>query len=184
MKKRRSFHFRKLTSFVRLKIPFFGMIIATTMNITGNNENTKGNDSRPFAHRGQGLLELAFALPLFLVVVFGVFDLGRVYFSTIALVNAAREGVRYLTVYPDDVSNDLGQFFTTEQRTIQEAAAGGVTISTADVTVSCTNGDEDNTTCDSGGTAVVSVSHDFDLILGWLLPSPISLTRSAEMIVP
>ena len=56
-------------------------------------------------NRGQGLLEFAVILPLLVVVVFGVFDLGRLYFSTITLTSAAREGVRYLSVYPDDISS-------------------------------------------------------------------------------
>jgi Flp pilus assembly protein TadG len=134
-------------------------------------------------HKGQSFLELAIVLPLLLLVVFGVLDLGRVFFSTITLVNAAREGARYLTVYPDDVSNS--DFARTKWVTRQEAAGSGITLTQVDVV--CTNGgggDEDILTCDSGYPAVVTVTHNFDLVLGWALPSPITIIRSAEMVVP
>lgn len=137
------------------------------------------------AKKGQSLLEIALAIPIFLVVIFGVFDLGRVFFSTITLVNAAREGARYLTVYPQDAGNELGAFFGTMQRSVQEAAGGGISLANGQIAVTCVNGgDEDNKTCDSGGSVVVTINHNVDLVLGWLLPSPISITRSAEMIVP
>ncbi len=131
---------------------------------------------------GQGLLEFAVILPLLLVVLFGVFDLGRLYFSTITLTSAAREGSRYLSVNPDDIGN-TPPFSYTLSIVIQEAANSGISLTSGNITVTCPNSDFDDY-CDSGGTAVVSVTHDFNLILGWLLPSPISITRAAEMVVP
>ena len=49
--------------------------------------------------RGQNILEFALVLPFLAIVVFGALDLGRVFFATIGLTNAAREGVRYLTMH-------------------------------------------------------------------------------------
>ncbi len=129
-------------------------------------------------NRGQGVVEFALILPLLLVVVFGVFDLGRIYFSTITLTSAAREGARYLSVYPDDVST---AYTNTVKITIQEARNSGIILSANDVDANCPN---DDTYCDGGGTAVITVTHDFELILGWLLPSPITITRAAQMVVP
>jgi Flp pilus assembly protein TadG len=133
---------------------------------------------------GQAYLEFMIVLPLLLFVLVGVFDLGRVYFSAIGLVSAAREGARYLSAFPDDVSNDVEAFYNTKQIAIQEATGAGISLQGAGITVSCTNSDEDSDNCDSGSPAIVTVTHDFDLVLGWVIPGPISITRSAQMIVP
>jgi hypothetical protein len=132
--------------------------------------------------RGQGLLEFALILPLLFVVVFGVFDLGRLYFSTITLTSAAREGARFLSVFPDDISSTI-PFSNTISVVIQEAENSGITLIADDVDPTCPNTDFDEV-CDTGGTAVVTVTYDFELILGWLLPSPITITRAAQMVVP
>ena len=44
---------------------------------------------------GQSLVELAIVLPLLLLMVMGIFDLGRGIFYYSAIHNAAREGARY-----------------------------------------------------------------------------------------
>ena len=134
-------------------------------------------------NRGQGILEFALVLPVLFLIVFGVLDLGRVFFATIGLTNASREGVRYLTLHPDDVSNELGSFLGSITAATDEANYAGLSVSGSQVTVDCSNTDGDDF-CDSGTPATVTVTSDFDLILGWVLPSPITITRSAVMIVP
>jgi len=54
---------------------------------------------------GQELLEYAITLPIFLLIIFGIFDLGRVVFYASTLQNAAREGARYGIVNPHDTAN-------------------------------------------------------------------------------
>src|ERR1051326_8769318 len=44
--------------------------------------------------RGQGLLELAMMLPLLLLILIGIIDLGRVFFAYTAISNAAYEAAR------------------------------------------------------------------------------------------
>ena len=131
---------------------------------------------------GQGLLEFALILPLLTVVLFGVFDLGRLYFSSITLTSAAREGARYLSVYPKDLSNPSGEFYQTKLVTQNEASNSGITLEMEQITAICTHSDPE--VCDSGKPAMVTVTHDFELILGWLLPSPIPITRTAQIVVP
>jgi hypothetical protein len=138
------------------------------------------NNKKERLNQGQGFLELALVLPFLLVVVFGVFDLGRVYFSTIMLTSAAREGARYLSVNPDDLE---GGFSGTKTVAYDEARNSGIALEMDDISISCPT-TEDPLVCDSGFPATVSVTHDFELVLGWMLPSPISITRSAQMIVP
>jgi Flp pilus assembly protein TadG len=48
-----------------------------------------------FNPRGQSLAEFALTLPLLLLVVMGIFDLGRGIYFYSAVHNAAREGARY-----------------------------------------------------------------------------------------
>ena len=46
------------------------------------------------SERGQSLVELALVLPLLILLLAGVADLGRAFFSYIQITNAAREGAR------------------------------------------------------------------------------------------
>lgn len=52
--------------------------------------------AQPAAHRERGasLVEFALVLPLFLVLVGGMVDFGRAFFTEVMLTNAAREGAR------------------------------------------------------------------------------------------
>ena len=62
---------------------------------------------RAHRSRGQSLVEFAMILPIMLVFLAGVIDLGRVFYATITLNNAAREGALQASVTPD--SFDQGQ---------------------------------------------------------------------------
>lgn len=46
--------------------------------------------------RGQGLIEFAVVAPVLIVLVFGVFDLGRAMSASVTVANSSREGARYL----------------------------------------------------------------------------------------
>jgi Flp pilus assembly protein TadG len=52
--------------------------------------------SRP---RGQALVEFAIIIPLFLVLLMGILDFGRVVWATTSLASAAREAARYAIVH-------------------------------------------------------------------------------------
>jgi hypothetical protein len=55
--------------------------------------------------RGQGLVEFALVLPIFLLLLVGIFDLGHVVWANDALANAAREATRYAIVHGGVASN-------------------------------------------------------------------------------
>lgn len=57
-----------------------------------------------YHRRGQSLVEFALILPIFLILVMGIFDLGRVVYYYSAIHNAAREGVRYGSVQQCDIA--------------------------------------------------------------------------------
>jgi Flp pilus assembly protein TadG len=52
--------------------------------------------------RGQELVEYALALPIFLLLLMSILDLGRAVYFYSALHNSVREGARYGIIYPDD----------------------------------------------------------------------------------
>lgn len=54
--------------------------------------------------RGQGLAEFAIAIPIFLLILFGIFDVGRAVYAYNSVTNAAREGARLAIVNQDSVS--------------------------------------------------------------------------------
>lgn len=107
----------------------------------------------------QSLVELALVLPILVLVIFGVLDLGRLYFAQVAVTNASREGARYGMASPTDLPG------------IKSAAvneAGGV-VSASNVAGECAPaGDPENYgTCTSpqpGDRIRVTVSYDFQFV--------------------
>ena len=59
--------------------------------------------------RAQDLVEYALLVPVVLLVVVMIFDLGRVTYAYSVLYNAAREGARYASVHFDDTANRTAQ---------------------------------------------------------------------------
>jgi hypothetical protein len=54
---------------------------------------------------GQALIEFALVIPIFLVILIGMVDVGRAIWANNALANAAREGARYAVVHGGSKSN-------------------------------------------------------------------------------
>jgi Flp pilus assembly protein TadG len=58
--------------------------------------------SRQGAQAGQDFLEFALTLPILIMLLLGIFDLGRAAIFYSLIYNAAREGARYGIIHPDD----------------------------------------------------------------------------------
>jgi Flp pilus assembly protein TadG len=58
------------------------------------------------ARDGQGIAEFAIVLPLFLLMLFGIIDIGRVIWAYDDVSNAAREGARYASVHGNTRESD------------------------------------------------------------------------------
>jgi Flp pilus assembly protein TadG len=113
-------------------------------------------------HRGQAIVEFAFASMVFLTIVFGTIDFGRAIFMTADLHNAAREGARYGKVKPADTAG-------IKSTTTTKSGLGGVTV-----TVTCTGG------CKSGDTMTVEASMPFQAVTQQILGiGPITLKSKA-----
>ena len=131
---------------------------------------------------GQELVEFALIFALLILFIFGILDLGRLFFTTITIVNSAREGARYAMLYPDDLPGIIAA-------TQLEAAGSGIDLTDpgiSSISVSCPPAAPPPPVdgCLHGEPVRVTVSYIFDPIMNWLFPVTITLTRYAEMVTP
>lgn len=84
--------------------------------------------SPPERQRGQALVEFTIILPVFFLLVAGMFDFGMAIYSDLTLVNAAREGARLGVIEPGDTAR-------IESRV--RAMAGNLDSAKLNVTVTC-----------------------------------------------
>ena len=141
----------------------------------------KRHSAHPAKEAGQEAVEFALLLPLLLLIVFGVLDLGRAFHAAIVITNAARVGVRYGMDYYNDYNGIRDAALT-------EAQGSGIVLTTDNVDAYCIDPlDSANFPfpCSSGTPIRVTVTYDFTLILGFVLPDPtIQIYRDTEMMVP
>jgi len=57
-------------------------------------------------NKGQGMVELALTLPIFLMLVYGIFEVGRAIFMYSAVLNASRDAARYAAAADAVQAND------------------------------------------------------------------------------
>jgi Flp pilus assembly protein TadG len=129
-------------------------------------------------HRGQNLVEFALLLPLLVLVVFGVLDLGRVFFGLVAITNAARQGARAYTFDPDMTEADIQEAARDELRNF------GLKSDDVTVIATCSGTKPAPPNCEKDQTIRVTVSYPFQITLNFLFPQTINLSRSIEMMTP
>jgi Flp pilus assembly protein TadG len=89
------------------------------------------SDSR--RQRGANVLEAAFTIPIILLMVFGIVDLGRAYNVYQVITNAAREGARY-SVAPAPGTSTLPSSAAVEAYVRDYLGSGSVKGATVNVT--------------------------------------------------
>ncbi len=100
--------------------------------------------------RGQGLVEFALVLPLFLVLIMAIVDLGSAVFAYNSITNAAREGARLAIVNQDSTT-------ITTRATNQAAVARTPTV-TVNFYRAADDGTPDTTaTCPIGAASYIAV---------------------------
>lgn len=107
---------------------------------------------RAVRHRGLVTVEMAIILPLFLLLLFGVLDFGRLYFTQITLQHAMREGGRFgVTGQQLEDPNDPGtlQSRIASIKRIVVQSAVGVPVDPTRIEVRRLGGDADED--DAGG---------------------------------
>lgn len=107
---------------------------------------------------GQAMVELAFVLPIFLLLVFGLVDLGRAVFVSNSLAEAARDGARYGSVqaraYDDATRSDVETWVEARLVGVPDDATAEATCEPASPAFGCTVDD----------VLVVTVSVDLEMI--------------------
>jgi len=114
--------------------------------------------------RGQSLVEFALILPLLLVFLATVLDLGRIYYANISLLNAAREGAFQASKTPK--SYVAGQPCNTSTNLIVcrvqlESKGSMVQIPSANIGVTCS---KSGCPLEANSTVTVQVSGQFKLL--------------------
>jgi len=149
----------------------------TLLNHAGAARSNKGMAMILRNERGANLVEMALSMILLLLLLAGVIDFGRAFFSYIAVTNASREGARYASRYPD-VTDGI------EDAVQREIDNAGITCAALAVTVDPTSPPV------SGNPISVTVSCDYNTILGPALDgllgtsfTTLSLAHSTEMAV-
>ena len=124
--------------------------------------------------RGQSLVEFALILPLLLVFLATVLDLGRIYYANISLLNAAREGAFQASKTPDSYQGGQPCNTTTNLivcRVQLESKGSMVEVAEADIDVDCS---KSGCPLEANSTVTITVDGQFQLItpiLGFIFGS-------------
>lgn len=130
--------------------------------------------------RGAGLVEMALMLPFLLMLLMGVADIGRAFYTYVSLTNGAREGARYASRFPFPGNEpDIALVIARVQ---DEPNMAGV--SWDDVVVEVNWPGYPTSSPPSGSPVTVRATIPYNTLLGGLfgLP-PLHVSSKAEMIV-
>lgn len=135
--------------------------------------NRKGRSGMARRERGASAVEFAIIFPLLFLIIAGIIDFGRYFFTQIQITNAAREGVRAAVVMPTPAPTDMAAI---TQRAL--AGAAGVPGASVAGVVTCP--------APSPSNASVTVQAPFNwTVMGpaiklfggnWALSGPVSAT--------
>lgn len=137
-----------------------------------------GNLGRAWIHeRGQSLVEFAIILPVMLLLVLGAVDLGMGFKTYIGLTNAAREGVRWISIHPSDKVGAKARIYTEAQRVGVESsvlAEGGYVVSFS----------PDQSNYAAGDKVTIDVDYDYEMLFGTITGLPkLAFKASSTMVV-
>lgn len=119
--------------------------------------------------RGQAAVELALVIPLLLLLVFGVFEFGRLLNAYLTLQHAAREGAR------------LGVLGATDSEIIAVIESTAVTLRTADLVIDISPIQAGRT---AGTIMTVTVTYAFEVVvpvISGIIGSSLPITSSLSM---
>lgn len=145
------------------------------MNLLRGRRTSK---SRRDKSRGQSLVEFAFVLPLFLLLLAAVIDFGLGLYSQMTIINAAREGARIGVVEP-------GNLTLVEDRVL--AMSTGLDKTNETVTITCERPSGNSfVSCtgqqwQSGDAILVKVDYTYHMIWPLAFGNAIDLSSSVEM---
>jgi Flp pilus assembly protein TadG len=101
------------------------------------------------SQKGQSLVEVALAIPILILIVMGILDLGRAYFTYVALSDAAAEGAAYAAIHPAETTQIVAR--TTD------SASGMVVLGPEMVSI-------DYTDLTPGSSITVTVEYEYQIL--------------------
>jgi len=116
---------------------------------------------------GQSLVELALSMVLLLTLLAGLVDLGRAFFTFIALRDAAQEGASYASVAESEAlttSGDVATYCSAIEARARATSSNPVDLSSGDITIQTLINGNDCASLSAanicmGGAVTVRVSH-------------------------
>ncbi len=130
--------------------------------------------------RAQSLVELAFILPILLLIVTGLFDLARAVFAENTLAYAAREGTRYAIVHGSASSTPVGPTNTSDPTIASVVRNAAIGVPNITVTTSWPDGNNDR----NSRVSVDATAPFVPLPSQYLLGSLFSITlRGGSMLI-
>lgn len=134
-----------------------------------NGSSTKWNKSGLRFKVGQGLVEFALGITFMMILLAGVMDLGRAFFTYISMMDAAQEGASYGSISPLDVSG-------IRQR-VRETSSGPIAFATFPddkIDILATG-----SVCAGDGIKVI-VEYDFEFVAPFLSGTTLPLSAEVE----
>jgi Flp pilus assembly protein TadG len=144
---------------------------------------------------GQSLVEVALCLPLLLLIVIGIVDIGRMYSYKVAVTNAAREAAFYGARDAQSAKDGPTGIC---QRARNELGAGTGPCTTSSITVVCLRGGLDcgaapavpalfQTTAAGGADVTVTVTYNVSLLSTYLVGrafsfNPVAISSTATFV--
>ncbi len=121
--------------------------------------------------RGAAAVEMALLLPVLILLLLGVMEFGRAFNTQIVMTNAAREGVRVMSI-SKDVSVARSSVLTAASA-LNPALAGSNVVISAD-------GATSSNPCPAGSTATVTISYQLTSLTG--IAGPFAMTGKGVML--
>lgn len=126
--------------------------------------------------RGQAMVEFAFVMPLLVLILMGVFDLGRAVYAYNVISSAAREGARYGVFKPLDLTG------IQNQAKANTPALDPNLIAVTSLCIVTTKADGTLSTCPYKPSLIeVTVTYVFQPVT--LLFTPLTMTSRSEMMI-
>ncbi|MEX2425780.1 MAG: TadE/TadG family type IV pilus assembly protein [Thermomicrobiaceae bacterium] len=125
--------------------------------------------------RGQGIVEFALVLPIFLLLTLGTVELGWLVYSNHTLTNATREGARFAMVHGER-SGDVANATTVNEVVVDRAGHLGGNIDSTLVSFS--------PDAEPGSEVTVQSTYDYQPLVGMMVGvDPMTLTSETTVIV-
>lgn len=143
--------------------------------------------AHPKLELGQSLVEFAFMLPVLILVLVAAVDLGRAYYTYVAITNAAREGARFGASNPTNPGGIRDRVRKEIENTNLSIPDGQIPSPTCYKYVEGSTDYGASVSCDSatsGDYIQVQVNYPFNFITGYVLSlGSVTMAQSATMAI-